>query len=84
MVSGATRKWRSMQASQCLSWTPNGDLLIREAERIVREHNITEVNGATRLAKVYAVLRSGAPAATATTAVVDTEIIMTAVVVGGV
>jgi hypothetical protein len=70
-----------MQASQCPRWTPNGDLLISEAERIVREHSITEVNGAARLAKVYAVLNSGAPA-TAKTAVVDTEIIMTAVVVG--
>jgi hypothetical protein len=59
-----------LTAKRCAAWTPNGDLLISEAKRIAREHNITEDDGARRLASVYAVLDSAPVAGDVLTGVV--------------
>ena len=50
-----------------------GDLTVFEAERIMREHGIDDEDGATRLARVYAVLDTGSPALDSGNPVVGVE-----------
>ena len=50
-----------MTRKQCEQWCAFGDLTVREAEKIMKEHGIDDVDGMTRLARVYAVLDTGSP-----------------------
>lgn len=52
-VTGQSQEWHFMKPTQCARWTPNGDLLIWEAERIIREQNLKGVTGVEKLEKVY-------------------------------
>lgn len=60
-VSKRTEQWDWMTRRQCEQWCAFGDLTVREAEKIMTEHGIDDVDGATRLARVYAVLDTGSP-----------------------
>ena len=60
-VSKRTEQWDWMTRKQCEQWCAFGDLTVREAEKIMKEHGIDDVDGMTRLARVYAFLDTGSP-----------------------
>ena len=49
-------EWNWMTRTQCEDWVLFGDLTVEAAERIMREHAITDEYGIDRLARVYAIL----------------------------
>ena len=55
-VTGQTGKWRYMKPNQCEQWVKNGDLLVSEAERIIRQHNLKGPNGEVLMLQVYKIL----------------------------
>ena len=60
-VSKRTEPWDSMTRTRCDLWCEAGDLMICEAEKIIKQYGIDDVDGATRLKRVYAVLDTGSP-----------------------
>jgi hypothetical protein len=60
-VSKRTEPWDSMTRTRCDLWCEAGDLMICEAEKIIKQYGIDDVDGATRLKRVYVVLDTGSP-----------------------
>lgn len=56
--TGQEAAWHFMKPVQAQRWVENGDLLVSEAERIIRDHKITAPTGELRLQKVYKILES--------------------------
>mmetsp|Transcript_6903 Transcript_6903/g.13538 ORF Transcript_6903/g.13538 Transcript_6903/m.13538 type:complete len:178 (-) Transcript_6903:121-654(-) len=52
-VTGTAAPYKWMRTKDYQNWTPDGDLLISVAERIIKEQNIAIENGAQRLEAVY-------------------------------
>lgn len=56
-VSGAVgEELRWMTPVRCAAWVENGDLLVTEAERIIRDHNVDATTGAEKMDRVYEIL----------------------------
>lgn len=57
-VTEQTAGWHFLKPIQCERWVKNGDLLLSEAERIIRENNLNAATGEGQMILVYKILES--------------------------